>query len=60
MSVDLVEFMRQLLGSVRVLAEHQLQGGDGVIHAACRIDAGRDGVADILGGDGLARKADFL
>ena len=58
--VDLVEFMRQLLGPVRVLAEHQLQSGNGVIHAACRVDAGRDSVADILGGDGLARKADFL
>ena len=50
----------KLLGSVRVLAEHQLQSGDCVIHAACRVDAGRDSVADILGGDGLARKADFL
>ena len=58
--VDLVELMRQLLSSVRVLAEHQLQGGNGVIHAACRVDAGRDGVADILGGDRLARKANFL
>ena len=58
--VDLVEFMRQFLGPVRVLAEHQLQSGDGVIHAACRVDAGRDGVADILSGDGLARKTDFL
>ena len=58
--VDLVQFVRQFLGSVRVLTEHQLQSGNGVIHAACRIDAGRDGVADILGSDGLARKADFL
>ena len=58
--VDLIEFMRQLLGSVRVLAEHQLQSGDCVIHASCRVDAGRDGVADILGGDGLASKTDFL
>ena len=58
--VDLVEFMRQLLGSVRVLAEHQLQSGNGVIHAACRVDAGRDGIADIFGGDRLARKTDFL
>ena len=58
--VDLVEFMCQFLGSVRVLAEHQLQSGDGVIHAACCVDAGRDGVADILSGDGLARKTDFL
>ena len=59
-SVDLVQLVRQFLGPVRVLAEHQLQGGDGVIHAACRVDAGCNGVADILGGDGLARKADFL
>ena len=60
MGVDLVQLVRQFLGSVRLLAKHQLQSGDGVIHAACRVDAGRDGVADILGGDGLARKADFL
>jgi len=59
-SVDLVQLVRQFLGPVRVLAEHQLQGGDGVIHAACRVDAGCNGVADVLGGDGLARKADFL
>ena len=58
--IDLVQFVRQFLGSVRVLTEHQLQSGNGVIHAACRVDAGRDGVADVLGGDGLARKADFL
>ena len=58
--IDLVQLVRQFLGSVRVLAEHQLQSGNGVIHAACRVDAGRDGVADVLGGDGLARKADFL
>ena len=58
--VDLVELMRQLLGSVRILAEHQLQSSDGIIHAACRVDTGRDGIADIFGGDGLARKADFL
>ena len=59
-SVDLVQLVRQLLSPVRVLAEHQLQSGDCVIHAACRVDAGRDGIADILGGDRLARKADFL
>ena len=59
-SVDLVQLVRQFLGPVRVLAEHQLQSGNGVIHAACRVDAGRDGVADIFGGDRLARKADFL
>ena len=58
--VDLVQLMRQLLGSVRILAEHQLQSSDGVIHAACRVDAGCNGVADILGGDRLARKTDFL
>ena len=58
--VDLAKLVRQLLSPVRVLAEHQLQSGNGVIHAACRIDAGRDGVADILGSDRLARKADFL
>ena len=58
--VDLVQFVRQFLGPVRVLTEHQLQSGNGVIHAACRVDAGCNGVADVLGGDGLARKADFL
>ena len=58
--VDLVQLVRQFLGPVRVLAEHQLQGGDSVIHAACRVDAGCNGVADIFGGDRLARKTDFL
>ena len=55
-----VQPVGQLLGPVRVLTEDQLQGGDGAVHPARRIDAGRNGVADILRRDGLARKAYFF
>ncbi len=58
--VDLVEFVRQLLGAFRVLTQHQLQGRHRAVHAACRVDAGRNGIADILRSDGLFRKAHFF
>ena len=49
--------MGQLCGAVRVLTHHQLQSRNSVVHAASRIDAGRNGVADIFCGDRFARKA---
>ena len=55
--VDLVQFAGQLLGTVGILAEHQLQGGHGAVHTARRVDARRNGIADILRRDRLARKA---
>ena len=58
--VDLVEFMGQLLGAVRVLTQHQLQGRHRAVHAAGRVDAGRNGVADILRCDGFSGKAHFF
>ena len=55
--IDLIQFMGQLCGAVRVLTHHQLQSRNSVVHAASRIDAGRNGVADIFCGDRFARKA---
>ena len=55
--VDLVQFAGQLLGTVGILAEHQLQGGHGAVHTARRVDARRNGIADILSRNGFARKA---
>ena len=52
--------MGQLRGPVLVLTEDKLQGGDGTVHPASRIDAGGNGVADVLCRDGLARKAYFF
>ena len=60
LDVDLVQLVGQFFGPVRVLAQHQLQGRDSAVHAARRIDAGRDGIADVLGRDGAARKAHFF
>ena len=58
--IDLVQLMRQLLGALLLLAEDELQRGDGVVHPARRVDAGRDGIADVLGRDGPARQTDFF
>ena len=55
--VDLVQFMGQLGSAFLILTQHQLQGGHGAVHPARRVDAGGNGVADILGGHGLARTA---
>ena len=52
--------MSQLLGAVRVLTQHQLQGRYRAVHAAGRVDAGRNGVADILRCDGFSGKAHFF
>ena len=56
LAVDVGQLMGQLLGPVFVLAEHQLQGCDGAVHPARRVDAGSDGIADVLRRHRPARK----
>ena len=58
--VDLRQAVGQLGGAVFVLTEDELQGGHGAVHPARRVDAGRDGIADVLGRDGLARQAHLV
>ena len=58
--VDLIQSMRQLFGALFVLAENELQRRHRAIHPACGIDARRDGIADIFGGDGLSGQTDLV
>ena len=60
LDVDVAQLMSQFDRPVFVLTEHQLQCGDSAVHPARRIDAGRDGVADVLCRHRLACKAHFF
>ena len=58
--VDLVQFMCQLGSAFLILTQHQLQGGHSAVHPARRVDAGGNGIADILGGHGLAAQPHLI
>ena len=58
--VDLVQFMCQLGSAFLILTQHQLQGGHSAVHPARRVDAGSNGIADILGGHGLAAQPHLI
>ena len=58
--VDVIQFMRQFLRPFRILAQHQLQRRHGTVHAACGIDAGCDGITDVLGGHRLFGQPHFF
>ena len=60
LDVDVAQLMGQFGRPVFVLTEHQLQSGDSAVHPARRIDAGCDGVADVLCRHRLACKAHFF
>ena len=50
----------QLGSAFLILTQHQLQGGHSAVHPARRVDAGGNGIADILGGHGLAAQPHLI